>query len=296
MSFSKMFSFGNGAKAVAVVQPTFDEAMCKRFNRFYDEVPLPQGRVRPVFSEAEPHLKLVACSDYNPLVSERRSTEVTPKVQTIFINFFNQFEPFPSNLSMNCGTTLKVLKLTNKALFYSPLKWFPASPNLKNNLVPIMCKLNFLYGIVEHVTKPVVLLWDKYIQDNQQPLDRYQEEYLSTLLQCKLLEGMDSMVVEQTSDQYVPTDKETAHFRQFKQRLQQLQEQLELQKLQNFRLNNPLTELSQEQQIDMMKTHDEIFELGGSKYKRQRRQRSKRQRRQRSKRRRQRQKSKKYYK
>ena len=294
MSFSKMFSFGNGA-GEAVPQPTFDEAMCKRFNQFYDVVPLPQGRVRPVFSEVSPPLELVACSDYNPPVSGRKSTEVTPKVQTIFINFFNQFEPFPSNLSMSCGTTLKVLKLTNKALFDSPLKWLPASSKLKNNLVPIMCKLNFLYGIVEHVTKPVVLLWDKYIKDNQQPLDRHQEEYLSTLLQCKLLEGMISLV-EQTSDQYVPTPAETAHFQQFKQRLQQLQEQLELQKLQNFRLDNPVKIFPEKTTDEMMEKHDEIFELGGGRSKRQRRPRSKRQRRKQSKRRRQRQKTKKYYK
>lgn len=305
MSF---LGFGTGAAAAAtsVVQPTFDEAMCQRFNQFY-VAPLPQGRVRPVFSEVVPPLELVAFSNYNP---PKRSyglvpVEITPKVQGIFIDFFKQFENLPGNLSMNCGTTLKVLKIQNQSLFDSPLKWYPASPRLDKHLVPIMCKRNFLYGIVEYVTKPVVLSWNKYIQDNQQPLDIYQEEYLSTLLQCKLLEGMINMV-EQTSYQYVPTPEEFEHFQQFKQqlqqlqgKLQQLQKQLELEKLRKFRLDNPVKTLSEEKQIKMTEENDNIFELGGSKYKRQRRQRSKRQQRQRSKRQQQRskrQKSKKYYK
>jgi len=65
--------------------------------------------------------------------------------------------------------------------------------------------------------------------------------------------------------------------------------------------------LSEEKQIKMTEENDKIFELGGSKYKRQQRQRSKRQQRQRSKRqqrqrskrqrqRSKRQKSKKYHK
>lgn len=301
-----MSFFGFGPHAAAVPpQPTFDEAMCQRFNQFYDVAPLPQGRVRPKFTEVSPPLELVACSDYNPLISEgSRTIEITPNVQTIFIDFFKQFENLPGNLSMNCGTTLKVLKIQNPLLFDSPLKWSPASPRLNKHLVPIMCKQNFLYGIVEYVTKPVVLSWNKYIQDNQQPLDIYQEEYLSTLLQCKLLEGMINMV-EQTSYQYVPTPEEFEHFQQFKQqlqqlqgKLQQLQEQLELEKLRKFRLNNPVKTLSEKKQIAMTEEGDKIFELGGSKYKRQsKRQRSKRQRRKQSKRRqRQRQKTKKYYK
>ena len=171
-----------------------------------------------------------------------------------------------------------------------------------------MCKLTFLGFVVDYVTKPVVLLWDKYIQDNQQPLDKYQEEYLSTLLQCRLLDGMNKMVEETKDHQmvYDPTRAETAHFEQFKLRLeqlqgklQQLQEQLELENLRKFRLDNPVKTLSEEKQIEMTEENDKIFELGGSKYKRQQRQRSKRQQRQRSKRQRQRskrQKSKKYYK
>ena len=30
----RFFGFGTGAAAAAVVEPTFDEAMCKRFNDF----------------------------------------------------------------------------------------------------------------------------------------------------------------------------------------------------------------------------------------------------------------------
>ena len=309
----RFFGFGTGAAAAAaVVEPTFDEAMCKRFNDFY-LAPLPRGRVRPVFSEVAPPLELVACSNYDPPKRSDGSVpvEITPQVQGIFIDFFNQFELFPSGLARcpDVRNTLKGLKASDQVLFDSPLKWaLPASKKVKNNLTPIFCKKKFLGHVVDYVTKPVVLLWDEYIRDNQQPLDRYQEEYLSTLLQCTLLEGMKGMVEVTKGDMtYDPTPAENAHFQQFKLRLeqlqgklQQLQEQLELEKLRKFRLDNPVKTLSEEKQIKMTEENDKIFELGGSKYKRQRRQRSKRQQRQRSKRqqrqRSKRQKSKKYYK
>ena len=191
--------------------------------------------------------------------------------------------------------------MSDQALFNSPLEWFPAKSKLTKNLVPIMCKLIFLGHVVEYVTKPVVLSWDKYIKDNQEPLDRHQEEYLSILLQCKLLEGMDRMV-EQTSDQYLPSPAETAHFQQFKQKIERAKKNVELMR----------------EQLELIKSSDEAdaelladaklaeaksannptlvpLKRRGGKSKRQRRQRSKRQR-QRSKRQRQRQKSKKYYK
>ena len=69
--------------AAAVVQPTFDEAMCQRFNQFYDAVPAPPGRVRPTFREVEPHLELVACSDYTQLMRS------PPRFQKIFMDFFS---------------------------------------------------------------------------------------------------------------------------------------------------------------------------------------------------------------
>jgi len=77
------------AAAAAVVQPTFDEAMCIRFNQFYDVKPLPRGRVRPVFSEAPPPLELVACvfSSYILPKSSGVEMEITSRVQDIFINF-----------------------------------------------------------------------------------------------------------------------------------------------------------------------------------------------------------------
>jgi hypothetical protein len=133
---------------------------------------------------------------------------------------------------------LKGLKASNQLLFDSPLKWAFASQKVKNNLTPIICKQRFLGHVVDYVTEPVVLLWNKYIQDNQQPLDRYQEEYLSTLLQCRLLEGMKGMVEVTKGDMtYDPTPAENAHFQQFKQNIEvakknveRLREQLELNK------------------------------------------------------------------
>jgi hypothetical protein len=291
-----------GAAAAAAVQPTFDEAMCQRFNQFYDVEPLPQGRVRPVFSEVNPPLELVAFSNYDP---PRRSDgsiplEITPQVQDIFINFFEQFEPFPSGLArcQDSRNTLKGLKASSLSLFEKPLKWYPASSKVKMNLIPLFCKRTFLGHVVEHVTKPVVLEWDKYIKDNQQPLDRYQEEYLSTLLQCTLLEGMDDMLEKIKGDMtYVPTPAEIAHLQQFKQKIEgtkknveRLREQLELNKSSD---EADAEELAKNPTLSPLKRR-------GGKSKRQRRQRSKRQRRQqrqRSKRQRpQRQKTKKYYK
>ena len=163
--------------------------------------------------------------------------EITPQVQDIFINFFNQFELFPSGLARcpDVRNTLKGLKASDQVLFDSPLKWAPASQKVKNNLTPIFCKKKFLGYVVDYVTKPVVLLWDEYIRDNQQ-LDRHQEEYLSALLQCKLLEGMNRMVEDTKLDMtYDPTPAENAHFQQFKQKIEgakqnveRLREQLEL--------------------------------------------------------------------
>jgi len=284
-----------GSAAAAAVQPTFDEAMCQRFNQFYDVEPLPQGRVRPVFSEVFPHLELVACSNYDPprRIDGSIPVEITPQVQYIFINFFKQFEPFPSGLA-RCqdSSTLKGLKASNPSLFEKPLEWYPASTKLKKNFIPLLCKRRFLGYVVEYVTKPVVLEWDKYIQDNQQPLDRYQEEYLSTLLQCTLLESMDDMLEKIKGDMtYVPTTEEIAHLQRFKQKIEgakknveRLHEQLEL---------NKSSDEADAEYSAKYPTLSPLKRMGG-KSKRQRRQRSKRQRRQRSKR--QRQKTKKYYK
>ena len=283
MSFFKNLFGDSGeaaaaAAAAAAVQPTFDEAMCQKFNQFYDVAPLPQGRVRPVFSEVHPPLELVACSNYNLLLrsdgSKPGPVEITDQVQDIFIKFFNQFELFPSGLATNCGRNLKVLKVSNKELFNKPLKWCPpASPSMDKYLLSsILCKRNFLNEIVENVTKPVVLSWDKYIKDNQQPLDRHQEEYLSTLLQYKLLEGMDRMV-EQSIDQYVPTSEETAHHQQFKQKIEGAKKNVE-----RLRERLELNKSSDDADAELFKTNPTFWPLKrmGGKSKRQRRQRSKR--------------------
>ena len=152
------------------------------------------------------------------------------------------------------------------------------------NVIPIVCKQIFLSNIVERVTKPVVLEWNKYIQDNQQPLDRYQEEYLSTLLQCRLLEGMDDMLEKIKGNMtYVPTTAEIAHLQRFKQKIEgakknveRLREQLEL---------NKSSDEADAEYSAKYPTLSPLKRMGG-KSKRQRRQRSKRQR----------QKTKKYYK
>jgi hypothetical protein len=297
MSF---FGFRPGAvAAAAVVEPTFDETMCKRFNDFY-LAPLPRGRVRPVFSEVPPPLELVACSNYYPPPRSDGSipVQITPEVQYIFINFFDQFEPFPSGLArcQDSRNTLKGLKASDQVLFDSPLKWTPlGSPNVQKKFVPIICKQRFLGHVVDYVTKPVVLLWDKYIRDNQQPLDRYQEEYLSTLLQCTLLEGMNRMLEETKGDMtYVATPAETAHFIQFKQKIEvakknveRLREQLELIKSSD---EADAEELAKNPTLSPLKRR-------GGKSKRQRiKRQSKRQRSKRQRQRSKRQKSKKYYK
>jgi hypothetical protein len=295
----RFFGFGTGAAAAAaVVEPTFDEAMCKRFNDFY-LAPLPQGRVRPVFSEVAPPLELVACSNYDPPKRSDGSVpvEITPQVQDIFINFFNQFELFPSGLARcpDVRNTLKGLKASDQLLFDSPLKWAPASQKVKNNLTPIFCKKKFLGHVVDYVTKPVVLLWDKYIRDNQQ-LDRHQEEYLSALLQCTLLEGMKGMVEVTKGDMtYDPTPAENAHFQQFKQNIEVAKKNVE-----RLREQLELNKSSDEADAEELKKNPTLSPLKrrGGKSKRQRskrrpRQQSKRGRRQRQ---RQRQKSKKYYK
>lgn len=287
----------DAAAAAAAVQPTFDEAMCQRFNQFYDVEQLPQGRVRPLFSEVVPHLKLVAYSNYDPPRRNDGSIplEITRRVQHIFINFFEQFEPFPSGLAICPGVTdtLKGLKVSNPRLFNTPLIWVPASKNVKMNLTPILCKRNFLRNIVEHITKPVVLLWDKYIKDNQQPLDRHQEEYLSALLQCELLEGMDSIFKQNEGDMmYVPTPAEIAHYQQFKQKIEGAKKNVE-----RLREQLELIKSSDKADAEVSATNPRwspLKRMGGKSKSKRERERSKRQRRQKSKRRRQ--KSKKYHK
>ena len=92
-----------------------------------------------------------------------------------------------------------------------------------------MCKLKFLGFIIEYVTKPVVLEWDKYMKEKQgQPLGLEDENDLSTLLQIKLLEGMDNMIKMTMGNvivEYVATQEENEHYETFKDKLVELQQQ-----------------------------------------------------------------------
>ena len=129
---------------------TFDEAMCNRFNAFYDVVPLPKGRVRPKFEGSEPHLALVAHSKYayNNTVSGIKHDKITSNVQENFMKLFAQFEPFPTPLA-GCltNTTLKQLKQTHPTEF-DHVKTYHVKTDKKSDadlkLTLINCKLKFL--------------------------------------------------------------------------------------------------------------------------------------------------------
>jgi hypothetical protein len=248
---------------------TFDEAMCQRFNDFYDVVPLPEGRVRPKFEGSEPHLELVARSNYasTNTIGGIRLQQITPDIQETFMKLFAQFEPFPTPLA-GCltDTTLKQLKQNNsdefnKVQLYDKKNDKPQDDKLKFTL--IMCKLKFLGFIVEYVTKPVVLEWDKYKKEKQGQLSVEDEKQLSILLQIKLLEGMVDMIEKtkgNATDEYVPTKEENDHYETFKDNLVKLQPQPHSQEMHSLG--------------------------GGSKYKRQskrRKQRNQQKRRQKSK-------------
>ncbi len=250
---------------------TFDEAMCQRFNDFYDVVPLPEGRVRPKFEGSEPHLELVARSNYisykTDYINHVKRDQMTPDDNSDFINLFAQFEPFPTPLA-GClmTTTLKQLKKAhsdefNKVQLYDKKNDKPQDDKLKFTL--IMCKLKFLGFIVEYVTKPVVLEWDKYKKEKQGQLSVEDEKQLSILLQIKLLEGMVDMIEKtkgNATDEYVPTKEENDHYETFKDNLVKLQPQPHYQEMHSLG--------------------------GGSKYKRQskrRKQRNQQKRRQKSK-------------
>jgi hypothetical protein len=273
---------------------TFDKAMCQRFNAFYDVVPLPEGRVRPKFECSEPHLALVARSKYasykTEYINSVKRDQITDEVNSCFIKLFAQFEPFPTPLA-GCltNTTLKQLKQQNSDEFnevqtYDKKTDTPSGFYFKFTL--IRCKLTFLGFIVEYVTQPVVLEWDKYMKEKQgQSLSPEDEKQLSILLQIKLLEGMDKMI-EKTKgnaiDEYVPTDEEIKNYETLKNKLIALQREREPQ----------FQEAPNQQERDKLeKARDELEEAsfplgGGSKYKRQskrRKQRNQQKRRQKSK-------------
>jgi hypothetical protein len=286
---------GNRSSSSAAVanesNSTFDEAMCKRFNDFYDVNPLntlPEGRVRPKFEGSEPHLELVARSNYISYVKIGgiNRSHITDDIQQKFTQLFAQFEPFPTPLA-GCltNTTLKQLKKAhsdefNKVQSYDK-KHNEADAKLKFTLV--LCKFKFLGFIVEYVTKPVVLEWDTYIKKKQGQLSVEDEKQLSTLLQIKLLEGMDNMIKMTKGNaetEYVPTKEENDHYETFKDKLVKLQ-----QKIRNQR-KQPQLQQSHQQQQQREQTEEAIHPLGGgSKYKRQSKRRKQRnqQKRQRSK-------------
>jgi hypothetical protein len=149
---------------------TFDEAMCQRFNAFYDVVPLPEGRVRPKFEGSEPHLALVAHSNYAfmNIIGGIKYEKITPDVQENFMKLFAQFEPFPTPLA-GCltNTTLKQLKRTHSREFDYVKTYYAKTdkkPDANLKLTLINCKFKFLGFIIEYVTQPVVLEWDKYMK------------------------------------------------------------------------------------------------------------------------------------
>lgn len=233
-----------GNSSSAAEASTFDDAMCKSFNAFYDVVPLPAGRVRPKFEGSVPPLALVAHLNYEyiNIVRGIQYQQITPDGQETFMKLFAQFEQFPTPLAgcaMNMN--LKQLKQTNPVEFNKvqthDKKDTQAVSNLKITL--ITCKLKFLRFIVEYVTTPVVLEWDTYIKKKQgQPLSVEDENDLSTLLQIKLLEGMDTMIKMTKGNvtvEYVATQEENEHYETFKDNLVELQEQHQRQPQPQFR-------------------------------------------------------------
>jgi hypothetical protein len=293
LSFKQIFS----AAASNESNSTFDEAMCKKFNDFYDVNPLPEGRVRPKFEGYETHLALVAHSNYTSYktdyINHVKRDQITPEVQSDFMNLFAQFEQFPTPLA-GCltNTTLKQLKQDNlyefnKGQLYN--KKTDKSQDYKLKFTLVLCKLKFLGFIVEYVTKPVVLEWDTYMKKKQgqgQSLSADDEKQLSTLLQIKLLEGMVDMIEKtkgNATDEYVPTHEEIAHYKVLQVKLQRKRKQLsQQQQPQQPQFQEPQQQPNQQERE---KIEEILYSLGGgSKCKR------------RSKRRRQhkRQKSKKY--
>jgi hypothetical protein len=299
LSFKKIFSAAasNESKSATTASnqsnSTFDEAMCKRFNAFY-EVPLPAGRVRPKFEGSEPHLELVARSNYisykTDYINHVKRDQMTPDDNSDFINLFAQFEPFPTPLA-GClmTTTLKQLKKAhsdefNKVQLYDK-KTNKDDANLKFTLV--LCKFKFLGFIVEYVTKPVVLEWDKYMKEKQGQLSPEDEKQLSTLLQIKLLEGMVDMIEKtkgNATDEYVPTPEENAHYKDLQVKLRRKRKQLSQQQPQQPQFQEPQQQPNQQERE---KIEEILYSLGGgSKYKRQskrRKQRNQQKRRQKSK-------------
>lgn len=289
---------GNSSSSEAVAaasnesNSTFDEAMCKRFNAFYDVVPLPAGRVRPKFEGSVPPLALVAHSNYasTNTIGGIRLQQITPDIQETFMKLFAQFEPFPTPLA-GCltDTTLKQLKQNNSDEFNKAQTYDTAKEKTdKSKFTLIMCKLKFLGFIVEYVTKPVVLEWDKYMKEKQeqgQTLSPDDEKQLSILLQIKLLEGMVDMIEKtkgNAADEYVPTGEEIAHYKDLQVKLRR--KQLSQQQPQQPQFQEPEQQPNQQQREE---TEEALYPLGGgSKYKRQskrRKQRSQHKRRQKSK-------------
>jgi hypothetical protein len=273
-----------GNSSSAAEASTFDEAMCDRFNAFYDVVPLPERRVRPKFEGSVPHLALVAHLNYNSLVriGGIDRLHITDDVQRNFMELFAQFEHFPTPLA-GClmNKHLKKLKTENIEEFNKAQMLNRNDKNDNDKLTLIMCKLKFLGFIVEYVTKPVVLEWDTYMKTKQgQSLSTEDEKQLSSLLQIKLLEGMDNMI-EMTkgnaTDKYSATQEENDHYKTFKDNLVQLQQKIRNQQKQ------PQLQQSHQQQQQREQTEEAIHPLGGGSKCKRRSKRRRQHKRQRSK-------------
>ena len=273
-----------GNSSSAAEASTFDDAMCKSFNAFYDDVPLPERRLRPKFEGSVPHLALVAHSNYNSSVKIGgiNSLHITDDVQQNFMELFAQFEHFPTPLA-GClmNKHLKKLKTENIDEFNKAQMRDKNDKNDNEKLTLIMCKLKFLGFIVEYVTKPVVLEWDTYIKKKQgQPLSVEDENDLSTLLQIKLLEGMDNMIemtMGNATDKYVANPGENEHYETFKYKLFDLQQRMRNQRKQ------PQLQQSHQQQQPRDRIEEAIHPLGGGSKCKRRSKRRRQQKRQRSK-------------
>jgi hypothetical protein len=313
---------GAAAAAVPVPVPVENpfEITCRNFNQFY-AMPLPNGRVRPIFPTFSP--PNISGVDYSFVAysTPEFKGDLLEKFQILFLNqkmfehYYKILQYFPCEEARNLESEKKkyiekggdkYLKIQTSNLH----EWKEMSAVVGD----ISCvKKSFVYFVFKYIVEPIVERWKLYT-DEQSEID---EQYLSALLQFELLNQMNTLLLVQKRTVYIhcgegqmKIPRQYAHGKdayslQEQQVVDSLKKSLEtaieqLLPLQEQQIEEQRQQQIEEQRQQQIEKQQEYWKEDNAKYyaanpeagpydylggsKRQRRQRSKRQRRQRSKR------------
>jgi hypothetical protein len=199
------FKKGSAAGAAAAVPVPVQslepfEVTCQKFNQFYAMMPLPNGRVRPIFPTFSP--PNVPGVDYSFIAYGTPEIEgkAIPRppledFQELFLNqqmfehYYKILQYFPCEEAINLGTQIK--RYSDKYLKKQTSNihvWQKMSEQYQD----IHCvKKSFVYFVFRYIVIPVVERWKSYTDE----VSEIDEQYLSALLQLELLNYMNKILL-----------------------------------------------------------------------------------------------------